>query len=135
MLIQNKKVNDPIKGTFNDLKLFEQNNYCYRYLKDNNPNVDESNLIHNSEIASSAFRQANEYYNSALNASINTAPLLYSYAMNNLLKGVCYLKTFDEEILNGFNAHGFKVKREHLEEEAINTQITFMKKKVQFTLY
>lgn len=127
MYIENKLVKDPVKSTFDDLKLFEQNNYCFRYLKDNNPDTEESKLLYHSEIASSSFRQAYEYYKSASVASINTSPLLYSYALNNLLKGVCYLKSFDKDILDGFNSHGFKLERKHLKEDALNSKVTFMK--------
>ena len=28
-----KKVKNPLQAVFNDLKLFEQNNFCYDYLK------------------------------------------------------------------------------------------------------
>ncbi len=28
-----KKVNNPLQAVFNDLKLFEQNNFCYNYLE------------------------------------------------------------------------------------------------------
>lgn len=129
MYIENKMVKDPIKSTLNDLKLFEQNSYCYKYLKDNYPDEPEANLIYNSKIAAASFRQANEYYKAASALSINTSPLLYSYAMNNLLKGVCYLKSFDAEILDGFGSHGFKVDRKNLGEDALNSKTTFMKRK------
>ncbi len=127
MYNENKLVKDPIKSTFDDLKLFEQNNYCFKYLKDNYPNIEEVELLYHAEIASSSFRQADAYYKSASDASINTSPLLYSYALNNLLKGVCYLKSFDKDILDGFNSHGFKLDREYLEEDALNSKVTFMK--------
>lgn len=126
---EKKMVRDPIQSTFNDLKLYEQNSYCYKYLKDNNPDIEESVIQSHSEIASASFRQASEYYNAAINTSIRTSPLLYSYAMNNLLKGVCYLKSFDNEILDGFGAHGFKVENRYLKEDALESKITFMKRK------
>lgn len=128
MHYENKKVKDPIQATFNDLKLFEQNSYCYQYIKLKNSDQSEETIKVHSEIASAAFRQANEYYKSAEKATITTSPLLYSYAMNNLLKGVCYLTTFDEKILEGFNAHGFKVERKYLKDDILKSKVTIMKR-------
>lgn len=127
MYYKNKMVKNPIQAVFNDLKLFEQNNYCYNYLKNKFNDKSEEELIKHSTIASSCFRQASEYYTSAINATINTNPLLFSYSLNNLLKGVCYLKSFDETLLKGFNAHGFKVDSDFLKEDALSSEITIMK--------
>lgn len=33
MYYKYKKVKNPVQSTFNDVKLFEQNSYCYNYLK------------------------------------------------------------------------------------------------------
>ena len=97
MYYKYKKVKNPVQSTFNDVKLFEQNSYCYNYLKKRFPDKTAEELKEHSEISSSCFRQASEYYNAASSVSISTSPLLYSYALNNLLKGVCYLITFDEK--------------------------------------
>lgn len=123
-----KMVKNPIQSTFNDLKLFEQNNYCYDYLKNRFTDKSEEELCEHSEIASSCFRQASEYYNAAILSTISTSPLLYSYSLNNLLKGVCYLISFDEKILKGFKAHGFKVDSSFLiGDDIINSKVTIMK--------
>lgn len=123
-----KMVKNPIQSTFNDLKLFEQTNYCYDYLKNKFAYKSEEELLEHSEIASSCFRQASEYYSAAITLSISTSPLLYSYSLNNLLKGVCYLISFDEKILKGFKAHGFKVDSSFLiSDDIINSKVTIMK--------
>ncbi len=127
MFYKNKMVKNPIQAVFDDLKLFEQNNYCYNYLKNRFNNKSEEELIEHSNIASSCFRQASEYYVSAINASINTNPLLFSYALNNLLKGVCYLKSFDETILKGFKSHGFEVNSNYLNKDALKSKIMIKK--------
>lgn len=128
MYYKYKMVKNPIQSTFNDLKLFEQNNYCYDYLKNRFTDKSEEELSEHAEIASSCFRQASEYYNAAISSSISTSPLLYSYSLNNLLKGVCYLISFDEKILKGFKAHGFKVDSSFLiGDDIINSKITIMK--------
>lgn len=57
-----KMVKNPIQSTFNDLKLFEQNNYCHDYLKNRFTDKSEEKLSEHAEIASSCFRQASEYY-------------------------------------------------------------------------
>ena len=129
MYYKKKKVKDPIQSTFNDLKLFEQNSYCYKYLKNNNSNIDDSILLEHADIASSSFRQASEYYKSASMSPISTSPLLYSYAMNNLLKGVCYLISFDSDILDGFRGHGFKLENKNLKTDILNSKVTLMKHK------
>ncbi len=129
MHYNSKMVKNPLQSVFNDLKLFEQDNYCYNYLKEKFGGRNSIELIEHSKVASSCFRQASEYYKSAINASINTNPLLFSYALNNLLKGVCYLKSFDEKILNGFKAHGFKVDSKYLMEDALESKITIMNQK------
>lgn len=120
---------NPLQSVFNDLKLFEQNNFCYEYLKRIFSDKNEEELEQHANVASACFRQASEYYKVASNAGISTSPLLFSYAMNNLLKGVCYLKSFDNEILDGFKAHGFKVDSSFLTEDALKSKVTIMKQK------
>lgn len=124
-----KKTTDPFTAVFNDLKLFEQTQYCYDYLKSNFTNESDELLKKHAEISSACFRQAKEYYNAALQTSLNSNPLLYSYSLNNLLKGSSYLLTIDEDILKGFKAHGFKVDNEHLNDNFLNSKVTFMKQK------
>ena len=123
MYYEKKLVKDPIQSTFNDLKLFEQNNFCREYLKKNFDSINNDKLKHHSEIAAASFRQASEYYKAASSASINTSPLLFSYALNNLLKGVCYLKSIDSELLKGFKSHGFVVEDSQLKRNAIKSKI------------
>ena len=48
---------------------------------------------------------------------------MLSYAFNNLLKGVCYLKSFDNDILRGFTDHGFKVQDKNIKENILNSKI------------
>lgn len=120
-------VKDPILSTFNDLKLFEQESYCYKYIKALFPNEKDEDIIIHSEIASACFRQASEYYLAGQKVSISTSPLLYSYAMNNLLKGVCYLKSFDKSILDGFYKHGFSLRNIKLKEDILKSKTTLLK--------
>ncbi len=128
MYYKYKMVKNPLQSTFNDLKLFEQNSYCYDYLKSKFNNISEKELKEHSEIASSCFRQAFEYYRVATSSSIATSPLLFSYSLNNLLKGTCYLISFNENILKGFKAHGFKVDSSFLvSNDIINSKVTVMK--------
>lgn len=110
MLDNIKKSKNPFDSTLNDLKLFEQTNYCFNYIKDNNPTIDDKDISIHSKIASACFRQANEFLKSANKVTLTTSPLLYSYALNNYLKGSAYLLTFDKDILKGFKNHGFSVK-------------------------
>lgn len=129
MYYKYKIVKNTAYSTFNDMKLFEQNSYCFDYLKNRFPDIDDIELKAHSDIASACFRQAFEYYYSANSASLTTSPLLYSYSLNNLLKGVCYLISFDEEILKGFKSHGFKVDSNYLDESnALNSCVTIMKR-------
>ena len=124
-----KKVNNPLQAVFNDLKLFEQNNFCYDYLKQTFSDKTEEELNQHSDVAAACFRQANEYYKVAINSDISTSPLVYSYALNNLLKGVCYLKSFDDELLKGFKSHGFSVNGDKLSKvDALSSRIILNKK-------
>ncbi len=124
-----RNAKNSVKMTFDDLKMFEQTKYCYDFLKKEFPNETDDEIKRHSQIASSCFRQANEYYVSASNSSISINPLLYSYALNNLLKGVCYLKTFDPKILKLFKAHGFKVDEAFLKDDILKSKTTIMKQK------
>ena len=36
--------NNPLESTFNDLKMFEQTQYCYEYIKKENPNVPDEEI-------------------------------------------------------------------------------------------
>ena len=113
-MYNSKLSKDPFKSTINDLKMFEQTQYCFEYIKqESNSKSDEEIMVH-AEIASACFRQASEYYKAAISVSLCTSPLLFSYALNNILKGTCYLKTFDNEIISGFSSHGFSVKNEDI---------------------
>lgn len=124
-----KKSNESFESVFNDLKLYEQTQYCYAYLKNKFVNEKDDLLKEHAEIASACFRQAKEYYAAALQTSLNANPLLYSYSLNNLLKGTCFLISCDEDIIKGFRAHGFKVEESNLFEELLNSKVTFMKQK------
>ncbi len=105
--------------------------YYYEYIRKKYDEIEEAKIKIHAEIASACFRQASEYYKIASMASISTSSLLYSYALNNLLKGgVCYLISFDDEILDGFKAHGFKVDNAFLTDDAMNSKVTVMKQKV-----
>lgn len=129
MMTKYKYSKNSIESVFNDLKLFEQNSYCYEYIRKKYDEIEEARIKIHAEIASACFRQASEYYKIASMASISTSSLLYSYALNNLLKGVCYLISFDDEILDGFKAHGFKVDNAFLTDDAMNSKVTVMKQK------
>ena len=119
--------NNPLESTFNDLKMFEQTQYCYEYIKKENPNVPDEEIIKHADISSACFQQASEYYKAGVNSSLNTNPLLFSYAMNNILKGLAYLKTFDTGILDGFNKHGFSVKPVDISDNILESLITIEK--------
>lgn len=129
MELKYKISKNPIESVFNDLKLFEQNNYCYDFLKKRFSELDDKVIANQAEIASACFRQASEYYKIASKASISTSSLLYSYALNNLLKGTCYLISIDDDILDGFKAHGFKVDNSFLKDDAMSSKVTVMKQK------
>ena len=124
MFFNIKSANDPFSSTINDLKMFEQTCYCFDYIKKiRNDKLDEEIMKH-AEIASACFRQASEYYKAANDVSLSTSPLLFSYAINNLLKGTCYLTTFDEDIISGFNNHGFQVKNEEIADNILESKIS-----------
>lgn len=122
-MYNSKLSKDPFKSTINDLKMFEQTQYCFEYIKqESNSKSDEEIMVH-AEIASACFRQASEYYKAAISVSLCTSPLLFSYALNNILKGTCYLKTFDNEIISRFSSHGFSVKNEDIYENILKSKI------------
>lgn len=124
-----KKSNEPFESVFNDLKLFEQTQYCYDYLKNKFLSESDDLLKEHAEIASACFRQAKEYYSAASQTNLNANPLLYAYSLNNLLKGTCFLISCDDDILKGFKAHGFKVNESNLYDNLLNSKITFMTQK------
>ena len=115
---------NPFESTINNLKMFEQTQYCFEYIKKRNNNKTEEEMMLHAKISSACFRQANEYYKAANNVSISTSPLLFSYAINNILKGAVYLLTFDTSIINGFNKHGFEVKEEDIVENILESKIS-----------
>lgn len=120
----NYKTNtNPLEATINDLKMFEQTQYCYEYIKENNSNKTDEEIQRHAQIASACFRQASEYYKAAYNVSIYTSPLLFSYALNNILKGTCFLKSFDSNIIEGFSQHGFEINNEDIDENILSSKI------------
>lgn len=118
---------DPNSFTINDLKLFEQTNYCFDYIKDLNQDKFDNEIMKHAEIASACFRQASEYYKAANSVSLSTSPLLFSYAFNNLLKGTCYLMSFKEDIINGFGKHGFVVDNKEIADNILKSKISLKK--------
>lgn len=116
--------NDPLKDILADLQLFQQTNYCYNYIKSQYPEVEENKILYSSEIASACFRQANEFMVSAKAANLSNNPLLYSYALNNFAKGMAYLLYLDEEMLNYFKEHGFKIPDNNIGDNILETNIT-----------
>lgn len=114
---------DPNKSILDNLKLFEQTDFCLDFIKKNNSTLSEEDQNKNSKIASACFRQANEYLKMGNQATISTNPLLYSYALNNLTKGVAYLKFSDEDDLKKFRSHGFSVNSENLTKSLLNANI------------
>lgn len=108
--MEEKTSKNPMQDMLENLQLFQQTGYCERYIKQNNSQIDQDKINKYADIASASFRQANEFIKSAENASIATNPLLYSYALNNFLKGLAYLKyNNDESLLNQFGKHGFSI--------------------------
>lgn len=118
---------NPFESTINDLKMFEQTQFCYEYIEKRNNNKTKDELLLHAKISSACFRQANEYYKAANNVSLSTSPLLYSYALNNILKGIGYLMTFDASIINGFNKHGFEVEKKDIVENLLESKISLKK--------
>lgn len=114
---------NPIDSTLNDLKVFEQRQYCFDYIKENSQGKTDDEISQHAIISSACFRQASEYLTASNNVSLSTKPLLLSYALNNLLKGVCYLKSFDNDILIGFTDHGFKVQDKNIKKSILNSKI------------
>ncbi len=100
-------VDDPLKYILRELELFEQTDYCKKYIAKKIVGIKDVDLEKHSEIASACFRQASEYFKAGNSVSLATKPLLYSYALNNYAKGMVYLTTKDDKLLNGFNKHGF----------------------------
>lgn len=115
--------NDSLESTFNDLKMFEQNQYCYDYIKNIFAHEDNEKILEHADISAACFRQANEYYLASQSVSLSTKPLLLSYAFNNILKGTCYLKFFDETILKNFGSHGFEVKDKNIADNLLTSKI------------
>lgn len=118
-----KLSNNVLESTFNNLRLFEQTQYCYNYIEKKFPNKTKEEITEHAEIASACFRQSFEYYNAALKASLNTSPLLYSYALNNILKGTAYLMTYDTNTISGFKSHGFSIKDDDIYDDILNSNI------------
>ena len=123
MIYNSKLSKNPFESTVNDLKMFEQTQYCFEHIKQTNSNKSDEEIIVHADIASACFRHANEYYKAATLVGLSTSPLLFSYAINNILKGTCYLLTFDENILSGFNNHGFQVKSKEITENILESKI------------
>lgn len=122
--MKTKISNNVLIDTINDLRLFSQTNYCKRFLKNKFENICDSDLELHSEISSACFRQAFEYYNTAKNSPITTSPLLYSYSLNNMAKGLTYLLTLDDKILAGFKNHGFTLTSSKIKNNLLNTPLT-----------
>lgn len=118
-----KITSNSFESTLNDLKMFEQNQYCYNYIKNIFPSENEDKIKEHAEISAACFRQANEYYIASQTVTLSTKPLLLSYAFNNILKGICNLKYFDEKILGNFSRHGFEVKNQDIVDNVLNLKI------------
>ncbi len=114
---------NPLESTMNDLKLFEQTQYCIDFLKNEFPEKNDDEIKYHSEVASACFRQARQYYSVGNASSLETSPLLYSYAFNNILKGTCYLKSFDDGILKGFEDHGFTFKNQNIGSTILESRV------------
>ncbi len=123
MRYDSKLSKNPFESTINDLKLFEQTQYCFEYIRQINSSKSDEEVMAQAEISSACFRQANEYYKAATQVSLSTSPLLFSYAINNILKGTCHLLTFEETIISGFNNHGFQVKNDEILESILKSKI------------
>lgn len=123
-MLNNKISNNPLKDILADLQLFQQTNYCYNYIKNKYPNGEEAKILYSSKVASACFRQANEFIISAQNANLSTNPLLYSYALNNFVKGMAYLLYLDEKMLKYFKDHGFYISDDNIKKNILETNIT-----------
>lgn len=123
-MLNNKISNNQLKDILADLQLFQQTNYCYNYIKNKYPNGEEAKILYSSKVASACFRQANEFIISAQNANLSTNPLLYSYALNNFVKGMAYLLYLDEEMLKYFKDHGFYISNDNIKKNILETNIT-----------
>lgn len=115
---------NPLESIFYDLKMFEQTQYCLKYMRNIFFDKNDDEIMNHAEIASSCFRQANEYYKAASIVSLSTNPLLYSYALNNFAKGIAYLLYFDKEMLKYFKDHGFYILDDYIRENILETNIT-----------
>lgn len=122
-----KKSNKPFEDTVSELMLFKQMNYCSNYIKNRFKQISEDEINKKAKIASACFRQAFEFYESAQKATLNTSPLLYSYCINNLIRGFAYIFCINEKILNNFQIHGFSVKKENLAQNILNSTIEIKK--------
>lgn len=118
-----KNSNSAFFDTCNEIRLFEQKEYCKNYIRKLYPDLSDDKLEYNSDVASACFRQANEFIKSGKLASLSTSPLLYSYALNNYAKGLTYLCEIDADTLNCFKEHGFQLKDEDIKDNVLDTEI------------
>lgn len=120
-----KNSSNPLDDMIKELSLFKQTKYCYDYIKKQVPGVEENEIIRQSEISSAAFRQAFEFYEAAESTYISTSPLLYSYCINNLAKGLIYL--CNPSLGKYFKKHGFQVLDDKIKNNILESLVTVEK--------
>ena len=125
-----KYSNKPFEDTLNELKLFRQMMYCKEYINARYRTLSEEEINSKAKVASACFRQAFQFYDSASYAMLSTAPLLFSYCVNNLIRGFAFLNCTDDNIFKNLQKHGFSVKKENLKENILNSTIEIKNKGV-----
>lgn len=116
---------NPLDEMLKELSLFKQTRYCYDYIKKHIPGKDDTEVMKEAELSSSAFRQAFEFYESAKLTSLTTSPLLYSYSINNFTKGLIYL--CDSSLGKYFKKHGFNVSDDNIKDNLLDSLLTIEK--------
>lgn len=120
-----KNTANPLEEMLKELSLFKQTKYCYNYIKKQVPGKEESEVLRQAEISSASFRQAFEFYKSAQLTYVSTSPLLYSYCINNLAKGLIYL--YNPTLGKYFKKHGFQVSDENIKNNLLDSMVTIEK--------
>lgn len=125
-----KYSNKPFEDTLNELMLFRQMMYCKKYITTRYRTLADDEINSKAKIASACFRQASQFYDSANFAMLSTAPLLFSYCVNNLIRGFAFLNCTDDNILKNLQKHGFSVKKENLKGNILDSTIEIKNKGV-----
>ena len=118
-----KYSNKPFENTLNELMVFKQMLYCKKYITIRYSGLNENEIDSKAKVASACFRQAFQFYDSARSAMLSTSPLLFSYCVNNLIRGFAFLYSTNTRVFENLQNHGFSVKREKLNKNLLDSTI------------